>query len=235
MVLAALTSPEVPRGATVLLPVGSLEQHGPHLPLETDTVVATAVTARAVALLDDSLVVAAPAVAYGASGEHQSFAGTSSVGTEVLHAVLVEVTRSVRTWADRVVLVNGHGGNLTAVTGAVEQLRREGHDVAWVPCAVPGADAHAGRTETSLMLHLSPAAVRLERAAAGPTTPVRDLLPGLRAGGVGSVSANGVLGDPTGASAEEGAVLLETMARLVVEVARGPHQTGVGSPAGARP
>ncbi len=204
-----VTSGEVAGAEVVLVPVGSTEQHGPHLPLGTDTLVATAVAARLAARLPGAWV--APALAYGSSGEHQSFPGTVSIGTDALRLVLVELVRSVRTWCPRVVLVNGHGGNLEAVRGAVDQLTHEGHRVDWVPCAVAGADAHAGRTETSLLLHLHPDAVRPALAAPGCTTPLRDLLPALRAGGVAAVSPNGVLGDPTGASAAEGERLLAAM------------------------
>ena len=76
-----------------------------------------------------------PPLAFGSSGEHQSFPGTISIGTTVLHQVVVELVRSARTWAERVVLVNAHGGNTTALTRAVTQLTAEGHDVGWLPCA----------------------------------------------------------------------------------------------------
>jgi len=72
-------------------------------------------------------------------------------------------------------------------------------------------DAHAGRAETSLMLHLRPESVRLDLAEAGNTAPLSALLPHLRAGGVAAVSRNGVLGDPRAASGEEGRRLLEAM------------------------
>ncbi len=124
--------------------------------------------------------------------------------------------RSIRTWTDRVLLVNGHGGNVTALTAAVAQLEREGHDVDWVACATESVDLHAGRTETSLMLHLAPWLVRLDRAEAGDTRPLREILPLMLAGGVAAVSANGVLGDPAGASAAEGKRLLVAMADDVV-------------------
>jgi len=205
----------------VLVPVGSTEQHGPHLPLDTDTVVAVAVAEGLAARLPGAWV--APALAHGSSGEHQSFPGTVSIGSDALRVVLVELVRSVRTWCDRVVLVNGHGGNLDAVRDAVAQLRYEGHRVDRVSCAVADADAHAGRTETSLMLHLRPGGVRLGLAEAGCATPVRDLLPAMREGGVAAVSPNGVLGDPAGSGAAEGERLLAAMvdsalARLGVPV-----------------
>lgn len=213
--LADLTWPEVASGAVVLVPVGSVEQHGPHLPMDTDTVIAEAVAHRVAELLDDPHVLVAPAVAYGSSGEHQAFPGTASVGTDVLRLVVVELVRSMRTWASRVVLVNGHGGNVDALAAAVTQLRDEGHDVAWLACATEVVDLHAGRTETSLMLHLRPSSVRLERAAPGNTGSLETLLPMMRSEGVRAVSANGVLGDPAGAGAAEGAAVLEDMARSV--------------------
>jgi creatinine amidohydrolase len=118
------------------------------------------------------------------------------------------------------VVVNGHGGNLDALRTAVPRLRSEGRDVAWFPCGVPGADAHAGRTETSLLLHVEPERVRTDRAVAGETTPIAQLLPRLRAEGVRAVSPTGVLGDPAGASAEEGADLLAAMAARLADAVR---------------
>lgn len=206
--LAAATSPDVLRGAVVAVPVGSLEQHGPHLPLDTDTAIACAVAAGVAQRLGGWC---APAIAYGSSGEHQAFPGTTSVGTPTLLRVVVELVRSLRSWAGHVVLVNGHGGNVEAVRAAVRLLVSEGHDVSWVPCAAPGMDAHAGRAETSLMLHLRPDSVRLDRAEPGNTAPLTALLPYLRAGGMAAVSRNGVLGDPRGATAEEGQRLLAEM------------------------
>jgi mycofactocin system creatininase family protein len=201
-------SPDVVGARLVLVPVGSIEQHGPHLPLDTDTVIATAV-AREAAKRVEAWV--APALSYGSSGEHQSFAGTSSIGTEVLTHVLIELTRSMRTWAEQVVFVNAHGGNTAALTAAVDQLVDERHQVSWIACATEGVDLHAGRTETSLMLHLAPWNVRMRVAESGDTRELREILPAMQAGGVAAVSANGVLGDPTGASAPEGGRVLQAM------------------------
>jgi mycofactocin system creatininase family protein len=218
--LACATWPEVRDRPLVLVPVGSVEQHGPHLPLDTDTVIAEATAGRVARLLGDGNVRVAPGLAYGASGEHQMFPGTSSIGTEGLRCIVVELVRSMTTWAGRVVLVNGHGGNIPALTGAVTQLVGEGRDAAWVPCATTEADAHAGYTETSLMLHLRPWAVRLDRAEAGNTAPISELWAELVRHGVGAVSRNGVLGDPAGAGAEEGRRCLEAMAHGIVALVR---------------
>jgi creatinine amidohydrolase len=207
--------PEVPSGALVLVPVGSTEQHGPQLPFDTDTLIAVAVAERAALALADRPVVVAPALAFGASGEHQDFPGTVSIGADALRFVLIELARSVRTWAPRLVFVNGHGGNVPAMSEAVAQLVDEGHDAAWVPCGTPTGDAHAGRSETSLLLRLHPERVGSERPS-GADEPIGALMPRLIAEGVRSVSPNGVLGDARGASAEEGARLLDGMVASAV-------------------
>ena len=200
----------------VLVPVGSTEQHGPHLPLDTDTTIAVAVAEAAASRLDGSVLVAPP-VSYGSSGEHQSFSGTSSIGNDVLRILLIELVRSMSTWAGRIVFVNAHGGNTSALAGAVARMIDEGHDVAWVPCATESVDLHAGLTETSLMLHIRPGSVLLDRAEVGDLRPLEEILPLMRAGGVGAVSGNGVLGDPRGASAGHGAVLLAGIVDDVVD------------------
>ncbi len=191
---------------TVIVPVGSLEQHGPHLPLDTDARIAAAVARRAAH--GDPTLLLAPPLAYGASGEHEGFPGTLSIGHAALRAVLVELGRSAGRWASRLVFVNGHGGNLPTVPEAVVLLRYEGRDVAWSGCTVPRGDAHAGRTETSILLALDPGLVRLDAVVPGNTTPLVELLPILTAGGVAAASPNGILGDPRGAAAAEGEELL---------------------------
>lgn len=210
MHLARAAWPEIDERPTVLVPIGSIEQHGPHLPFDTDSVIAVAVAEGAADRAEGSVWVLPPIV-YGSSGEHQSFPGTCSVGSDALTMMVVELVRSIRTWAGRVVFVNAHGGNLTALVSAVTQLIDEGHEVAWIPCATEDVDLHAGLTETSLMLHLRPESVRLDRAEAGDVRPLREILPLLMSGGVGAVSPNGVLGDPSGADAARGADLLAQM------------------------
>jgi mycofactocin system creatininase family protein len=154
--LAQLRWPEVENGPRRLLvvPVGSLEQHGPHLPLDTDTRIAVAVARRACAGRPG--VALAPAFAIGASGEHAAFPGTLSIGSEALTACLIELGRHASLHWPATLLVNGHGGNVTAVQAAVDQLRYEGRRCESWHAGLPGGDAHAGRSETSLMLALDP-------------------------------------------------------------------------------
>ena len=212
MDLGGATWPQVEAtgGRTVLaVPLGSLEQHGPHLPLDTDTRIAVAVAAGLSARRAG--VAVAPAVAYGASGEHAGFPGTLLIGHEALAGLLVELVRSARGSFAGVALVSAHGGNEEALSLLQARCAAEGDDVLVWRAATPGGDAHAGRTETSLMLAIDAAAVRLELAEAGCTEPLGTLLPRLRAEGVRPVSSNGVLGDPAGASAEEGRALLDAL------------------------
>ena len=201
----------------VVLPLGSCEQHGPHLPLDTDVAVAREVSRRAVAAVGpDRDVVLAPAQSYGASGEHEGFAGTVSIGHEALELLLVELGRSACRWASRLLVVNGHGGNIAGLRRATSRLRGEGRDVAWWHCSVPGADAHAGRTETSLMSAVRPENVH-RAARAGRVEPVAELMPDLVRDGVRGVSANGVLGDPAGSTAAEGRAQLDALAARLSE------------------
>ncbi|UYN83124.1 MAG: mycofactocin biosynthesis peptidyl-dipeptidase MftE [Microcella sp.] len=203
--------PGIPNQPLMLVPLGSTEQHGPHLPFTVDAVVAEAVARSAGARLG---AVVAPVLAYGSSGEHQQFAGTLSIGQDALRLLLVELVRSARTWAARVVLVNGHGGNTPVLSEVVPTLRAEGHDVAWIGLTVPSSspsDAHAGRTETALMLHFAPERVGDFAEVEGATRALVELMPALRAGRLHEVAPNGVLGDPRGATAAEGAALLATL------------------------
>ncbi len=212
MELRRATWPQVEAlaGRSVLaLPLGSLEQHGPHLPLDTDTRIAQAVAAGLTVRL--AHVALAPPIAFGASGEHAGFPGTLVVGHAVLAQLLTELVRSGRGSFRGVVVVNGHGGNAEALDLLGARCREEGDDVLVWSATVPGGDAHAGRTETSLMLALEPEAVRAEAAEAGSTESLAALLPRLRVEGVRPVSSNGVLGDPAGANAEEGRALLESL------------------------
>ena len=197
----------------LLLPLGSCEQHGPHLPLDTDTQIAQHLCAQA-ALQDDRLLIA-PSLSITASGEHAGFPGTLSIGTDALTQVLIEIVRSAD-WCNGVVFVNGHGGNADAVAAATRTLTSEHRNVAaWWP-RIEHGDAHAGASETSIMLAINPALVNMAKAEAGSTTPISEISAQLRSGGVRAVSTNGVLGDPTTATSEHGHNLLSQLTHDLV-------------------
>jgi len=203
--LAALAA----AGAVLVVPVGATEQHGPHLPVTTDSDIATAVVAAAAA--GNPLLVAAPVVAYGSSGEHDGFAGTLSIGQEVIESLLLELGRSATAQFAHVVFACTHGGNAGPLHRALTRLTEESRPVTgWWPRW--DGDLHAGRTETSIMLAIDPDRVRLVDAVPGNTSRLPELLPLMQSGGVRSVSPNGVLGDPTGANADEGRVLIQAAA-----------------------
>jgi creatinine amidohydrolase len=214
--LAELSWPEVKQrasdGAMLAIPVGSTEQHGPHLPLSTDTDIAVALCKRLAQQRSDVLV--APAVPYGSSGEHAGFAGTLSIGQAATEQLVVELVRSATETFRQVLLVSAHGGNAEAISRAVATLQAESRDVLLFQPRWAG-DPHAGSTETSLQLLLHPWLVAYERAAAGNIRPLPELMPEIMRGGVRAVSPNGVLGDPVGATATEGN---EVFAQLVAQL-----------------
>jgi len=213
---SSLRSPEVDSERVLVIPVGSVEQHGPHLPLNTDTVIAEALAA---ALCEDvDGFVLGPTVGVGASGEHAGFAGTLSIGTEVLADVLVELVYSARGSCAAVYVVNGHGGNTEAIRRAAATLSASG-DRFGVGRVVDDGDAHAGHAETSLMLHLAPHLVGDERPI-GRTEPLATLLPELQRHGMAGVSPSGVLGDATTADPGDGERRFEAMRGRLAAAAR---------------
>ena len=225
--LSGLTWTELPPRSLLVVPLGSCEQHGPHLPLDTDTRIAIAL-AEGLAQRDERFVVA-PAITIGASGEHQSFPGTLSIGTLALETTLVELARSALPPPgsphpapfDAVLLLNGHGGNIEATSRALALLLDEGRDVrVWHP-RIPDGDSHAGRTETSMLLHLSPEVVRTDRLEPGSTARWREIGDTVVAHGLAAVTPNGVLGDPAGATAAEGAALVEQLVTQLTDEVRG--------------
>ena len=219
-VLADLTWPQVGgavgAGTVLAVPLGATEQHGPHLPLSVDTDVAAELCRRLAEALPE--VVVAPALPYGASGEHAGFPGTLSIGCEALELLLVELARSATDTFRRVLFVCGHGGNAAPLAAAVQRLRAEGRDVAaWSPGWE--GEPHAGRAETSMALAMDAGRVRMADAVPGDTRPLGEMWAELRAGGVAAVSPSGVLGDPRGATAEEGERLLARLAADLVAAA----------------
>lgn len=200
----------VSRRPLVVVPVGAFEQHGSHLPFDTDSRIAGALVASAVATLtahDRAEVFIAPTVPVSASDEHIGFIGTLSAGTEATASMLAGIARSAASWSRGTLFVNGHGGNADALTSVRAMLQRDGiaHDMWWprLPHDALG-DLHAGRIETSVMLHIAPETVDMSKATPGATGDPSALIATMREGGVAAVSPNGVIGDPTGANAADG-------------------------------
>lgn len=206
------------RAPILVLPLGAWEQHGPHLPLDTDTVIINRVISEAVAtpeLLTADLVIA-PTVSITASDEHQGFPGTLSTGTQALKDSVVAICRSA-SWARGVCIVNGHGGNadaLAAITSALE-YEQITHNVWSLPSYV-GGDMHAGHTETSLMLHISPESVRNVPLESG-THITHGIVDEMREKGVQGVSTNGIIGDASTATASHGEAVLALYTRTLQE------------------
>ena len=195
----------------LLLPLGSFEQHGPHLPLDTDTIIIDAVVAHA---LDNSQINAnafmvAPTIAISASDEHGGFPGTLSTGSEALADSVIAICRSA-SWSQGVCIVNGHGGNTDALARISSALSYEKirHSI-WSLPSYEGADMHAGHTETSVMLHVAPTKVQTDRIEPGTVGDASNLVAQMRTSGVVGVSANGVLGDPTTATSEHGLAVMK--------------------------
>lgn len=217
--MSAATSPEIARRAPLLiLPLGAWEQHGPHLPLDTDTIIINRVVSDVLTaeVLKDTDIIVAPTIAITASDEHQGFPGTLSTGTQALKDSVVAICRSA-SWARGVCIVNGHGGNtdaLAAITSALE-YEEITHSVWSLPSYV-GGDMHAGHTETSLMLHIAPDAVRDIPLESG-TQFSSGIINAMREKGVQGISTNGIIGDATTATASHGEAVLALYTRSLHE------------------
>jgi creatinine amidohydrolase len=230
---AVLASP------VVLLPAGAFEQHGPGLPLATDLVRAEHIAERVAAQLDGSAVIG-PSVPVGVSPHHMAFAGTVTLTTTTLAAVLREYTDALHRHGWRKVLViTGHGGN-NATLGTVAQDLLTTHpdlQFAWTPLTALAADVvagmgvsevhgHSGEAETAQMLQIAPHLVRRDDLEPGTARFAElDALGAVarRTGGpritarYDHLSANGVLGDPRRATPEDGAALVDAIVARITD------------------
>ncbi|NGM15013.1 creatininase family protein [Verrucosispora sioxanthis] len=222
LISTATTTDEATRAANVaVLPVGSFEQHGDHLPLITDTIVACAV-AKAVATEYDLLLL--PPVTISCSQEHTGWPGSVSIRSSTLTLIITDVVESLRrAGVDRLVLVNGHGGNYVlsnvvqeANVGARRMAlypRRQDWETARQQAGLGSTghdDMHAGEIETSLLLHLCPELVRPGYQSADHLADRPDLL----VLGMRGYTDNGVIGKPSLATAAKGKAVLDSLTAL---------------------
>ena len=240
VLLEELTWPEVEAAlddgsTTAIVPVGSTEQHGPHLPLATDALIGETVGERVADRLGDALV--APTIRPGCSGHHMDFPGTVSVPSSVLLDVLDAYCESLATHGfEHVTLLPSHGGNFAPVNTAAPEIADK-HDIRVIALADldrymklmnegmarGGIDhteqvIHAGGTETSAVLAICEDLVREDQLEAGFKGEVQTSM--LLSVGFREITENGVLGDPRQSSAEAGEAILETVAESYAESVR---------------
>ena len=228
-----IRSPQFDRAAatstTVIVPIGSTEQHGPHLPVEVDSLLVTEVAQRAAALAaPHAPTLVLPTLWVSLAEHHMQHAGTLTLDFDTLLAFLRCVTRSLkRQGYRRVLLLNGHGGNIAALTLIVDALSREldlplATATYWMVAADAFAEIlqgqanllHACEAETSMLLHLRPERVDADAARRLVAPASGFMLTGgvYRSRSIDHWSCNGVVGAPGLASAAKGARLLDAAA-----------------------
>jgi creatinine amidohydrolase len=228
-----------------ILPVGAIEQHGPHLPVCTDVCIGEGIALRALALLPEGLPATfLPMLPVGKSDEHLAFAGTLTLSALTLIRLWTEVGDSVaRAGLRKLVLLNSHGGQVSIMDVVARDLRvRQGMLVmawSWFSAGIPGGlfpedeqrfGIHAGAIETSMMLHLRPDLVHMDKAQ-----DFRPLMADMEKGGYRRLSAlgsgrmgwmaqdlhrSGACGNAVEADAERGRALVEHAASAMVELLR---------------
>jgi creatinine amidohydrolase len=202
------------KAGVVLIPVGSLEQHGDHLPVGCDSILVEAIALEAAELAEVDVLIT-PTLWCGVSRHHLRFGATATISNDTLFQLTRELFESLRTWADRVAILNGHGGN----RGVLAKLRLElavpvasYWDLAPEAMARFEADAgligHAGQVETSLMMAINPALV----GAPGDGFETVPTEVDLR---VPDLGTSGVIGNPGEARVELGHELARSLSTAV--------------------
>lgn len=223
----ATTTEERHRNAHVaILPVGSFEQHGDHLPLSTDTIIATLIARR---IAEAYPVLLLPPITISCSHEHSAWPGTVSISARTLHAVITDIYDSVtRTGPRALVVVNAHGGNYV-LSNVIQEASAEGRAMALFPtrddwqaarsaaklASSTHEDMHAGEIETSILLHACPEVIRPGYESADHVADDRRYLltEGMRA-----YTDTGVIGRPSLATAEKGKAVLDSLTSSFADV-----------------
>lgn len=242
------TSPELGRladaGAVVIVPVGAIEQHGPHLPVSVDIVNAFEVARRAAESVMEFPVVVAPPVWWGVSPHHMGFPGTLSLRTDTFIELVSDICRSIAAHRfRRILILNGHGGNASVVNTIAQRLS-EGSPAVWAAAATYfsmiaadlreigesdfGGMSHACEMETSLLLALRPDLVQMDLAEDDMRGPWTSFFTwDMRVGGtvyypydMRRDTAQGVIGAPSLATREKGERILQAAVTRVAAFLR---------------
>jgi creatinine amidohydrolase len=231
----------------IIQPLGSIEQHGPHLPIIVDSAIAVSVLGKALSKLNPTVpAYALPPLYYGKSNEHWHFPGTITLSAQTLLAVLTEMAESIyRAGFRKLVLMNAHGGQLQVMEIAARDIHQKYEDFLVFPLftwRVPNMakelltpkeleyGIHAGDAETSLLLSILPEQVKMERAVAEyPQELPEDSLLSMEgklpfAWVTRDLTQSGVMGDATVATKEKGDRLLESLADGWVHVIEDVHK-----------
>lgn len=219
-----------------LLPVGAIEQHGPHLPLDTDAFDAGYLAEKVAEACTDPKPLVLPLIAYGVSYHHEDFPGTISINNDTLTKLVYDIGISAaRNGITKLVIINGHGGNIPSLKFAAQMINRDAHIFTTVDsgetsdvdldkiCETPN-DVHAGEIETSTALFNRPNLVNMKLA--------KKFIPKFSSqyldfsakrsiewfARTSKISKTGILGDPTKASAEKGKKMWEIMITNLVEL-----------------
>ncbi len=245
--LEELTWPDVKRAIeggfdTVVFAVGSTEQHGPHLPLASDTIMGESLAEAVARRLKNALV--GPALRVGCSQHHLAFPGTVSIDSTVLQQTVIGYAETLLGHGfRRLVIVPSHGGNFQPVAEAVERLRKQmpgkeivafcdlnrlvekSHKLSQEFGVSPGVSgAHAGEFETSILLFLRPELVDMSRAEEGFTGDITPIIPDLLKYGLAKVTANGILGDGRFGDASRGEKYLLAWLELILAEITAPRK-----------
>jgi creatinine amidohydrolase/Fe(II)-dependent formamide hydrolase-like protein len=237
--LAEMTWPaaqdRLDRSDTALLPVGALEQHGPHLPLDTDSWDAEYLATQVAERCSDPRPIVLPLIPYGVSYHHQAFPGTLSITPQTLSALVHEIGMgAARHGIRKLIIINGHGGNLPALQFAAQTINRDAKiftcvdtgessdaDVALI--VQTADDVHAGEIETSTALATRPDLVDMSAAERLVTRFETQYLRPSSARSIPwfshtePLSPSGVLGDPTKADSEKGRRIWKVQIERLVE------------------
>ncbi len=239
-ILGELTWPEAQESFravdVALLPVGAIEQHGPHLPLDTDAYDAERLACDVARACTTPHPLVLPLIPYGVSYHHDDFAGTLSIGPDTLSRLVYEIgMAAVRNGVKKLIIVNGHGGNGPALHFAAQMINRDGRIFTCVDTGETSDtdiesmtetpnDVHAGEVETSTSLALRPHLVKMDRAETHILRFSSEYLDFTSKRGVGwyartaPMSPSGVMGDPAKASREKGERMWAAIVRNLVEL-----------------